>query len=90
MDAKQAFEILNGGANNFEQTMDAIAVAAKSLQKQIPQKPIRIVFDPDFPFGKCPRCEKVNCKTEYCSNCGQKFDWSEEQNTEEIKWLKSE
>ena len=77
MDAKQAFEILNGGANNFEQTMDAIAVAAKALQKQIPQNPIRIMHDPEFPFVKCPKCEKTISKTKYCPECGQRLDWGE-------------
>lgn len=57
---------------------------AKALEKQIPCKPEEYV--PDFPYNifstqKCAKCgtpvigKKIS---KYCSECGQKIDWSEE------------
>lgn len=77
MDAKEALEILSGGTNQYNDVLAAIAVSAKALKKQIPQKPIQIIYDHEFPFAKCPKCEKVNSKTKYCSECGQRLDWGE-------------
>lgn len=80
MDAHHAYLILNGGTNDFNETMEAIAVAAKALQKQIPQKTVKIVFDPGFPYRKCPQCGMTHRKAEkksYCSGCGQMLDWED-------------
>ena len=57
---------------------------AKALEKQIPCKPEEYV--PDFPYNifstqKCAKCgtpvigKKIS---KYCFECGQKIDWSEE------------
>lgn len=59
-------------------------------EKQMPKKPIRHTAWEDF---KCPACGSTeirpynteyseydkDCKFEYCSDCGQKLDWSDEE-----------
>ena len=65
---------------------EAIDVAIKALEKQIPKKP-PVVNRPSI-FIKvpvCPNCstsehyQPLYGKTKYCSNCGQKLDWSDEE-----------
>lgn len=69
---------------------EALDVAIQALEKQIPKKPIRHTAWEDF---KCPACGSTeirpydteyreydkDCKFEYCSDCGQKLDWSDEE-----------
>lgn len=56
----------------------AIDVAIKSIEKQIPKKPIeRIKMIGLDKGGKCPACQKyINNHNHwlYCE-CGQKLDW---------------
>lgn len=63
-----------------------LGMAINALEKQIPKKP-PVVNRPSI-FVKVPVCP--NCSTsehyqplygkiKYCSNCGQKLDWSEEE-----------
>nr|DAV33324.1 MAG TPA: PROTEIN/RNA Complex, archaeal, ribosomal, 50S, protein.0A [Caudoviricetes sp.] len=57
---------------------------SKALEKQIPCKPEEYV--PDFPYNifstqKCSKCGTPiigNKISKYCSECGQKLDWGEE------------
>ena len=52
----------------------AIDLAIKSLEKQIPKKPIESEFTPLI----CPDCEaKIILGQRYCENCGQKINWEE-------------
>ena len=46
-------------------------------EKQIPKKPI---FTEDKQFALCPCCDMKGLidKQEYCDNCGQAIDWSDE------------
>ena len=57
----------------------AIDVAIKALEKQIPKK---MEFIPKkFPCDyKCPNgCKQYDeYKINYCPNCGQKLDWGDE------------
>ena len=68
----------------------AIEMAINALEKQIPKKPEyeadgyaggELVYD----YAKCPICGHdfeygINdWECEYCSNCGQKLDWSDEE-----------
>ena len=66
--------------------MYAYEMAIKALEKQIPKKP-PVVNRPSI-FIKvpvCPNCstsehyQPLYGKTKYCSNCGQKLDWSDEE-----------
>ena len=69
---------------------EALDVAIQALEKQIPKKPEyegdgyadgELVYD----YAKCPICghdfeygiNDWGC--EYCSDCGQKLDWSDEE-----------
>ena len=63
---------------------EALIIAIKALEKQIPKKP-PVVNRPSI-FVKvpvCPNCstsehyQPLYGKTKYCSNCGQKLDWSD-------------
>lgn len=53
----------------------------QALEKQVPQKPL--AFRADY---KCPICDKTfmfgnSIKPNYCKRCGQKLDWSGEDET---------
>ena len=69
---------------------EALTMAINALEKQIPKKPEyeadgyadgELVYD----YAKCPICghdfeygiNDWGC--EYCSDCGQKLDWSDEE-----------
>lgn len=66
---------------------EAVRVAIKSMEKQIPKKPIYEGdgYAPDGTFvydtWVCPCCEaryELDCDDyDFCQNCGQKIDWSE-------------
>ena len=70
-------------------TIEALDMAIKALEKQIPMKPYyegdgywdgELVYD----YAKCPICGHdfeygINdWEADYCSDCGQKLDWSDE------------
>lgn len=76
MDAKEALEILSGGTNQYNDVLAAIAVSAKALKKQIPQKPYAIEPHQNFKAGKCPQCGYRVVYTTHCPDCGQKLDWN--------------
>ena len=54
-----------------------------ALEKQIAKKP-RIIGASDYAeYMKCPQCRLTtavysNMRPDYCSKCGQKLDWGEE------------
>lgn len=69
---------------------DAFELADKALEKQIPKKPIvkQYFKDMEEKYLCCPTCGEIltdripgDNKTFYfhCMNCGQKFDWSDEE-----------
>lgn len=52
-------------------------------EKQIPKKPKTNRVDSETIYCKCPSCNITtvlyrNCIMNYCKECGQKLDWSEE------------
>lgn len=53
----------------------AIKLAIEALEKQIPKKPIDLA---NSTYSKCPTCGGFHFDN-YCANCGQKIDWSDEQ-----------
>ena len=73
-----------------EELIEAMKIAIQALEKQIPKKPIRHTAWENF---KCPACGSAeivqydteyreydkDCKFEYCSDCGQKLDWGDEE-----------
>ena len=53
-----------------------------AIEKQIPKKPmdIRTWVNDRLKAGICPNCnDGLNSDMNYCSNCGQALDWSNEQ-----------
>lgn len=73
-----------------EELAEAMRMSIQALEKQIPKKPIRHAAWENF---KCPACGSAeivqydteyreydkDCKFEYCSDCGQHLDWSNEE-----------
>lgn len=53
---------------------DAVDVAIECIEKQISRKPTL----QNNQHEKCPNCGSFIIM-EYCANCGQKIDWSEEE-----------
>ena len=69
---------------------EAMKLAIKALEKQIPKKPIMKPYfdDMEEEYLCCPTCGEaltdripMDNKDFYfhCFNCGQKFDWSDEE-----------
>lgn len=68
---------------------EALNMAIKALEKQIPRKPtpidyekyIDIIDNAKFLRGAfwCPNCRHVVYSGSFCKDCGQKLDWSDEE-----------
>lgn len=57
---------------------EALQMGIDALEKQIPKKPIKP--GPLLLFYKCPICKNsVDDYGRYCIVCGQKLDWSEDE-----------
>lgn len=54
-----------------------VFVAKKAIEKQIPKK---VLPDKEYYEGICPCCgvHFLDRSTNFCGNCGQALDWSEE------------
>lgn len=55
---------------------EALDMAIKALEKQIPKKPIDLA---NSTYSKCPTCGNFHFDN-YCANCGQKIDWIKNEN----------
>ena len=69
---------------NFGNQKEAFSMAINALEKQIPKKPISVTSVENSMYVKCPTCKLTTvlydgCIMEYCKNCGQKLDWSDEE-----------
>lgn len=86
---KERLEIAKGYPEIHEYG-EAIEVGISALEKQIPKKPVRQDIYSNY---ECPCCKStrvveydtenreydLDCgKNDYCPDCGQKIDWSEE------------
>lgn len=68
---------------------EALALAIRALEKRIPKKPtpidykkyINVIDNARFLRGAywCPNCKHVVKTGSFCSDCGQKLDWSDEE-----------
>lgn len=59
----------------FEYTEDV----ENALKKQLPKRPLKQRYMKEELIGVCPSCRlqwDVAFYQGYCSNCGQKLDWS--------------
>ena len=87
---KELHEIRPRGGIIPQKRAEALDVAIQALEKQIPKKPIMKQYFEDLEdeYLCCPTCGEIltdripaDNKTFYfhCMNCGQKFDWSDEE-----------
>ncbi len=95
MDEQKAIEVLTVSKDIREQIpmlAPVYEVAVKALEKQIPKKPLlrmcgdcqKDCVDCDRYEDRCPNCNgglyaDSGKLYEYCPNCGQKLDWSEQE-----------
>ena len=82
MTPENAIKILKGLYPDLSRAgKAAIDAAVEALEKQIPKKPdsgYGIFYSEDARF--CPVCGDPNPNT-YCGTCGQRLDWSDENET---------
>lgn len=82
------FDLKIGGEIHSKVLRDAVDVAIQALEKQIQKKPIPIDYgkyidvidNARFLRGAywCPNCKHVVKTGSFCSDCGQKLDWRDE------------
>ena len=89
MTESEAIKVLNMIETHGALPIMAKAKSIEALEKQIPKKPTPIDYEKYMDTVKnalflkgaywCPNCKHVvKCGT-YCSDCGQKLDWSDEE-----------
>lgn len=59
---------------------DDIKTLQELVDKETPKKPIRFIYKFYVSPYKCPVCKTIphTCTQKYCDECGQKLDWSGE------------
>ena len=83
---KQAKNRLMQNAHMDNNRMMAFNMAIQALEKQVPRKMMKpYESGVDEQFGLCPVCAKgwywarrIRRSLKYCINCGQRLDWSDE------------
>ena len=79
---EDAIRIIKGlDTSNSEENIEAKKMVVTAMMKQIPKKPVTYI---ETNRADCPVCgETVRGINKpfgnYCSGCGQKLDWSDEQ-----------
>lgn len=75
-EAKALFEedLKDGKCNDTCPECNAKELAIKALEKQIAKKPKK---RKDTTYSFCPCCDSGNLQNDYCTDCGQKIDWSD-------------
>ena len=68
--------ICGGDDEIYKADIEALQTAMQALEKQIPRKPIRLLY---YEVGDCPFCETTVYISEdgFCPSCGQALDWSD-------------
>lgn len=77
-----------------ENQKELMEVTVEALEKQIPVKPIHVIYTPENTRGYhgrkhhhvyCGVCgkftQRVYIGDKYCRECGTRIDWSEDENT---------
>lgn len=82
------FDLKVGGEIHSQVLRDAVDIAIPALEKQISKKPtpidyekyIDVIDNARFLRGAywCPNCKHVVKTGSLCSDCGQKLDWSDD------------
>lgn len=82
MTPEEAISIMKCAIGEFEwKYAEAFEVAIEALEKQVPKKPLK---NPKEFYGRnlysCPACNYGYFLggNKFCYHCGQKFDWSED------------
>ena len=60
--------------NKVDEISSATSEMKKLVDKATPKKP---TFVESYPSGECPNCDESIGGRNYCHNCGQALDWSE-------------
>ena len=75
-----------GTRSHKQYSLSALDLAISALEKQMPKKPLEqryVNYEIENELiGHCPSCQlrwDVAYWQRYCSNCGQKLDWSVEE-----------
>ena len=77
MTESEAIKVLNMIETHGALPTMAKAKSIEALEKQIPKKP---KTDDRYVMYICPWCNDfVKVSHNYCQNCGQKLDWSDEE-----------
>ena len=77
MTENEAISVLNMIETHGALPTMAKAKSIEALEKQIPKKP---KTDDRYLMHICPWCNDfVKVSHNYCQNCGQKLDWSDEE-----------
>ena len=68
--------ICGGDDEIYKADIEALQTAMQALEKQIPRKPIPLLY---YEVGDCPFCETTVYISEdgFCPSCGQALDWSD-------------
>ena len=61
----------------FPKYVEALNIAIKALEKQIPKKYMRKNGNYNCPICNYPVMSVCARKKKYCDNCGQAIDWSD-------------
>ena len=82
------FDLKIGGEIHSKVLLDAVDVAIQALEKQIPKKPTPIDYEKyidvidNARFLRsaywCPNCKHVVRSGTFCKDCGQRLDWSDD------------
>lgn len=78
MTFEKAHTILTEHTRNYIPLCDseALEVAIKAVEKQIPQRVIREDLDDFVYVYRCPSCKvRFLQKKRYCGKCGQTLEW---------------
>lgn len=60
---------------------EAMRIAIECIKKQVPKEPKKKILEVGWTFHICPTCKCVYGEgnlSRYCGYCGQKIDWSKE------------
>ena len=79
---KEVLEALESGFIEIIDIEQHRKATCEALEKQIPKKPQTATYFYGFKYS-CPACSKTLCfdfdeQKEYCPECGQALDWSDE------------
>lgn len=61
---------------NIDKTVENFKAAISVLEKQVAKKPVNLFVNGNDKDDYCPECGNfIDCRFAYCE-CGQKLDWS--------------